>query len=96
MRLFSRLITAQLSPQELRRYRPGKPGQPRIVAVAIAQSEAVTRLLEEMPIQWLAISMKAGFQTILHGDAGHMIVAAKEDERRAFKIFDRVVRMTRA
>ena len=95
-RLFSSLITAQFSLQELRRYRPGEPGEPRIITVAIAQSEAVTRVLKEMPIERLAIVMKAGFQTILHGNAGNMIVATKEDERWALKIFDGVVWMTGA
>ena len=46
------------------------------------------RMLEKMPVQRLAIGMKAGLQTILHGDARDMIVAAKKNERRAFKNFD--------
>ena len=89
------LISAQLSFQKFRGDGPCEPGEPWIVAVPITQSEAVTRVLEKMPIERLAISVEARFQAILHGNAGHMIVAAKEDQGRASEIFDRIVRMAR-
>ena len=96
MSLLSSLIAAQLPVQEFRRNRPGEPGQPRIVTVAIAESEAVTCVLKEMPIQRLPVSVEAGLQAILHGNAGYMIIAAKKDERWALEIFYRIVGMTRA
>src|SRR5438445_13701816 len=51
---------------------------------------------EEMPFQWLAISLQVRPQALLHRNRCYMILAAKKYEGWTLKLPHRVVRMPRS
>lgn len=53
------LLVAQFPRQEIRDQAPRLVGESRVVAVAVGHGKAVPRAMEEVPVQGLAVGLKA-------------------------------------
>ena len=90
------LFFSLLPSQKIFCQRPSLFGESGIVAVAIGHREAVAGAMEKVPVQGLAVSLKARHQSLLHREAGDVVFCAEKDLRRTLEVFDRIVGMARS
>lgn len=74
------LIMVEFTREEIDRQRPHQLGQIRIVAVPVAEREAMPGIREKVPFQGPAVFEQARPQSLLNVDGRDMIAPAKKNK----------------